>query len=212
MIFKTKLIDKDKSYTFSDYFSLNIKKDKLLNYFNYTLKNETSIFKDTKLFKNVDILKNNIIDIKSRVIFDSEIARRELLIAPIILKLMQEFKELNLSIEEKIEFNNLLKGKLDYLLSTDENLLIVEAKNADLEAGYKQLAVEMITIDKLSEEEKLKIDFIYGVISTGIEWQFVILNREKKEFISDSELYILPRDLEKILGIFVKILKLEKGK
>ena len=38
MIFKTKLIDKDKSYTFSDYFSLKIEIDTLLDYFDYKFK------------------------------------------------------------------------------------------------------------------------------------------------------------------------------
>lgn len=210
MTFKTKLIDKDKSYTFSDYFSLNDEFENIIGFFNYSHLIENNIFKDIKDFEDVQDLKEYILDIRKRIPLNSETAKREFLIAPLLVKLIQNFKTLKLLTEKTIIFNNLLKGKLDYLLSTTENFLIIEAKNDNMENGYKQLAVEMIALDKIFEEDNINTKFIYGVISTGIEWKFVILNREKKEFLSDLEIYLLPRDLEKILGIFVEILKLEK--
>lgn len=210
MTFKTKLIDKDKSYTFSDYFSLNDEFENIIGFFNYSHLIENNIFKDIKDFEDVQDLKEYILDIRKRIPLNSETAKREFLIVPLLVKLIQNFKTLKLLTEKTIIFNNLLKGKLDYLLSTTENFLIIEAKNDNMENGYKQLAVEMIALDKIFEEDNINTKFIYGVISTGIEWKFVILNREKKEFLSDLEIYLLPRDLEKILGIFVEILKLEK--
>lgn len=213
MTFKTKLIDKDKSYTFSDYFSLNDEFENIIGFFNYSHIIENNIFKDIKDFENVQDLKEYILDIRKRIPLNNEIAKREFLIAPLLVKLIQNFKTLKLLTEKTIIFNNLLKGKLDYLLSTTENFLIIEAKNDNMENGYKQLAVEMIALDKIFQEDNeddTNNKYIYGVISTGIQWKFVILNREKKEFLSDLEIYLLPKDLEKILGIFVEILKLEK--
>lgn len=210
MTFKTKLIDKDKSYTFSDYFSLNDEFENIIGFFNYSHLIENNIFKDIRDFEDVQDLKEYILDIRKRIPLNSETAKREFLIVPLLVKLIQNFKTLKLLTEKTIIFNNLLKGKLDYLLSTTENFLIIEAKNDNMENGYKQLAVEMIALDKIFEEDNINTNFIYGVISTGIQWKFVILNREKKEFLSDLEIYLLPRDLEKILGIFVEILKLEK--
>ncbi|MEA3316108.1 MAG: hypothetical protein U9Q30_09650 [Campylobacterota bacterium] len=210
MTFKTKLINKDKSYTFSDYFSLNDEFENIIGFFNYSHLIENNIFKDIRDFEDVQDLKEYILDIRKRIPLNSETAKREFLIAPLLVKLIQNFKTLKLLTEKTIIFNNLLKGKLDYLLSTTENFLIIEAKNDNMENGYKQLAVEMIALDKIFEEDNINTNFIYGVISTGIQWKFVILNREKKEFLSDLEIYLLPRDLEKILGIFVEILKLEK--
>jgi len=204
------LSDKNKSYNFSDYFNLKITRDKLIDYFDYCFRNKALLFENIKPFEDIESLNEHIINMRNRIMFDSEIARREFLIAPLLSRLMLDFKNLDLSVEEKIEYNNLLKGKLDYLLSTENRLLILEAKNENMDSGLNQLIVEMITLDKIVEKDKIETDFIYGILSTGIEWQFIILDREKKEFISDSELYILPRDLEKILGIFVKILKLEK--
>ena len=212
MIFKTKLIDINKSYNFSDYFNLRIKRDKLLAFFGYKLINQRDIFKNVEPFSaNIDSLRESLIDMMDRVIFDSEIARRELLIAPIVLRLMKEFKTIHLSIEEKIEFNNLLKGKLDYFLSTQNNLLVIEAKNQNLDSAINQLAVEMITLDKIFEEENIETKIIYGAISTGIEWKFLVLDRAKQEFCYDHKIYLLPDDLAIIMGIFVQILDLKKG-
>jgi len=178
--------------------------------FNYSHIIEDNIFQDIKTFDDVGELKNYILDIRKRIPLNSETAKREFLIAPLLVKLIQNFKTLKLLTEKTIIFNNLLKGKLDYLLSTNTNFLILEAKNDNMENGYKQLAVEMIALDKIFEDDKIETNLIYGVISTGIEWKFVILNREKKEFLSDLEIYLLPKDLEKILGIFVDILELKK--
>lgn len=210
MRFKTKLIDKDKSYTFSDYFSLNDEFENIIDFFNYSHIIKDNIFNNIEDFKDVKELKEYILDIRKRIPLNNEIAKREFLIAPLLVKLIQNFKTLQLLTEKTIIVNNLLKGKLDYLLSTTENFLIIEAKNDNIENGYKQLAVEMIALDKIFNEDNINNNFIYGVISTGIQWKFVILNRDKKEFLSDLEIYLLPKDIEKILGIFVKILKLKK--
>ena len=211
MIFKTKLIDVNKSYTFSDYYKLNDEFENIIGFFDYSHTIKDIIFNDIKDFQDIKNLKEYILDILKRIPLNSESAKREFLIAPLLIKLIQNFKKLKLLTEKTIIYNNLLKGKLDYLLSTNREFVILEAKDSNIENGYKQLAVEMIALDKIFQEDKIEIESIYGVVSTGIEWKFVILDRAKKEFTSDLELYILPRDLELILGIFVQILDLKKG-
>ena len=43
-----------------------------------------------------------------------------------------------------------LQGALDYYLKGTQNLLVIEAKNEDLERGFKQLGVELIALDRKS--------------------------------------------------------------
>lgn len=45
--------------------------------------------------------------------------------------------------------NEQLKSTLDYYLqSQDQELLVIEAKNADMQRGFTQLAVELIAVDQ----------------------------------------------------------------
>jgi hypothetical protein len=208
LIFKTKLIDKDKSYSFSDYCKMNDKLESIILFFDYKHQIEDNLFINIKPFEDKK-LETYILMIMKKISMTSEFARREFLIAPIVIKLVEIFDNIDIDTEMNINYNNLLKGKLDYLLSTNNNFLIIEAKDENLQGGYKQLAIEMITLDKIFQDEKIERDFIYGAISTGNEWKFIILNRKTKTFLSDVKLYFLPDNLKEILGIFVNILKLK---
>ncbi len=212
MILDLNTIDKNGSYTFSDYFSLSIQIDTLLNFFGFSFKNKAIDFKNMENFKHYNSLKKSISTILERVVLSGESSRREFLIAPVIGQLLVEFDDFQISTEKIIKFDNLLKGKLDYFLSTNSCFLVLEAKNENMESGLKQLATQMIAVDKILQTKKNQTKNLYGVISTGIEWKFVILDREKKEFLFDMNLYFLPNDLEKILGIIIKLLNLEGKK
>lgn len=57
-------------------------------------------------------------------------------------------------------------------------LLVIEAKNADLAKGFTQLAVELIALDKWTDNEQ---PILQGAVSTGDIWQFGILHRAQKQ-------------------------------
>ena len=48
--------------------------------------------------------------------------------------------------------------------SGDYNFIVIEAKYQDLNNGFKQLAMELITLDKLIED---KNKIIYGAVTIG---------------------------------------------
>jgi hypothetical protein len=44
--------------------------------------------------------------------------------------------------------NEFLRGNLDYYLQGAHNIVVIEAKQADLTKGFTQLAVELIALDQ----------------------------------------------------------------
>ena len=48
---------------------------------------------------------------------------------------------------------------------------------------------------------------LFGAVTTGTVWQFARLERGKKTITMDTEEYLLPRDLERVVGIFVGLLR-----
>lgn len=86
-----------------------------------------------------------------------------MLIAPIVTELVY-YTHARLSIEYPIRVNNRLQGNLDYLLRTKNNLLVIEAKQADLTRGMTQLAIELIALDEWTES--IQPD-LFGSVTTG---------------------------------------------
>jgi len=56
---------------------------------------------------------------------------------------------------------------LDYLLRSQKNLLVIEAKNDDLTRGFTQLAVELIALAEVEEN-----NILYGAVTIGDVWRF----------------------------------------
>ena len=103
-----------------------------------------------------------------------------------------------------LEYNHQLKGSLDYLLKVEKNLVIVEAKQADMTRGFRQLAVEMIALDKAEATEN---NVIYGAVTTGEEWRFGKLYRSNKLISQDIKSLTLATNLKDILQILIGILE-----
>ncbi|OQY45491.1 MAG: hypothetical protein B6242_10155 [Anaerolineaceae bacterium 4572_78] len=197
------IIEKDKSYTFSDYFKLDPPIDDLLDYFGYSHEVEKHVFSkmslDIHYFSDLALLLEQHI---RYVNLTSDIARRESLIAPVLLKIAVYLK-MRVEIEYSIKVNHQLKGKIDYYLPQENNMLIVEAKKGDLQRGFTQLAVELIALDKwLDEDEKP----IFGAVTVGDIWRFGILNRQTKRITQDMNLFRVPADLDELLQVLLAIL------
>lgn len=131
----------------------------------------------------------------------SEIARRETLIFP-VLKTVCRFIHSPLKIEYSIQVNNQLKGNVDYFIPTPQNLVIIEAKNANLGKGFTQLAVELIALDQWIDTP---LEYLYGAVTTGDTWKFGLFHRQKKLIQKDINTYGVPNNLAKVLGILFGI-------
>lgn len=137
-----------------------------------------------------------------RVSLTSEAARREVLIAPILLE-VAHITEAMVNIEYPIEVDPYLRGELDYYLQSQHNLLVVEAKQADLTRGFTQLAVELIALDRWVESAD---PILYGAVTTGDIWQFGSFQRQQRVVTQNLMLYRVPTDLETLMQILVGIL------
>jgi len=153
-------------------------------------------------FESLNELKNNIQRRLPYVSLTSEAARREVLIAPIVLTLI-DVTQAQLRIKYSINVSDQLKGSLDYYLHTQQHLLVIEAKNADLARGFTQLAVELIALNQWTNSTA---PLLYGAVSTGDIWQFGVLNRDRKEIEQDLNLYRVPADLDPLFRSLVAIL------
>ncbi|MEH1857703.1 MAG: hypothetical protein V7L21_06845 [Nostoc sp.] len=80
----------------------------------------------------------------------SEAAKREVLIAPILLEICDQ-TQTQLNIEYPINVSEQLKGSFDYYISSSNSLLVVEAKQSDLSRGFTQLAIELIALDQWTD-------------------------------------------------------------
>lgn len=198
-------ISNEQTYTFVDYFKLNAGFEEIVGFWNYGFNVDTlNLPKSIREIENLNDLNNRLNDAFSRVALESEMARRETLIAPILLEVARH-AEAKVRIEFPLDVSRQLKGSLDYLLHTKTDFLVVEAKNEDLYRGFKQLAVELIALEKWLNDSE--INFLYGAVSTGNTWQFGKLDVKNKMIFQDLNIYTVPRQLEELLKILIGILE-----
>ncbi|QKD83867.1 hypothetical protein HPC62_18210 [Thermoleptolyngbya sichuanensis A183] len=205
---KAPILQPDQSYMFADYFRLNFAPRDILAHFGVTLQKRAIAFSPHRgELDRLDSLQQRIEESLPRLSLTSEAARREFLIAPVLTDVLHYTQAL-LNVEYPVAVSNQLKGSLDYFLQTDVTVLVIEAKNEDLERGFVQLAVELIALDQWIESEQ---GVLPGAVSTGSIWQFGQFDRQTRQVTQDLNLYRVPADLEALLRILVGLLKPAPG-
>ncbi len=116
----------------------------------------------------------------------SEKARSELLVSPFLVELKQinnntisVFSGEILDVDKK----NGLNGECDFILSSNDNQLfidapiftIVEAKKNDIGEAFGQCVAQMIGAKIFNQNHKKGIDTIFGCVTTGDRWHFLKL-------------------------------------
>jgi hypothetical protein len=191
-------------YTFSKIFDLKIEADELVAEFGYTLQ-RTSL--NLPLYSGeldrLEELRSRIQEALPYVSLVNETARREVLISRVVLELVH-YTKAQLRIEYPIKVTEQLQGYLAYLIRTNTELLVIEAKREDLDYGFTQLAAEMIALDQW--EKTPEQDILLGVVTTGKIWQFGRLDRARKHVEQGLEQYRVPEDLDSVMRILVAAL------
>ncbi len=195
----------DGSYTFADYFKMAAEVEDILTHFGFTYEAKLCDLPSHELEETALVdYRTRIEDSLPFLSLSNETARREFLIAPVLLETVRH-THAKLRAELPIEVNDQLKGTLDYFLRARHHVLVIEAKNADLFRGFAQLATELVALDRWLEDDEVS-DRLYGVVSTGDSWRFGFLDREARRVTQNLRLYTVPDDLETILGILVALL------
>ncbi|MFH7026375.1 MAG: hypothetical protein ACHBN1_13450 [Heteroscytonema crispum UTEX LB 1556] len=194
----------------------DFKLKEVIQSFGLTINETSGLFADISEEECSDllttILKENI---DLAVSINTEKARSEMIISPILLEIRRKFNN-EISLFSGIDFNvdnqMGLNGFCDFIISLSREQLfirapvitLVESKNENLKSGLAQCIAEMIAAQLFNEQQGNSIKTIYGAVTIGTIWQFLKL-QGKIISIDLSEYYI--KDVKKILGILSSAIK-----
>ncbi len=192
--------------SFADYFKLNLDIDDVVAQFGYSFQAEAATLpRSTRTLPWYADLYARLESSLPYLSLTSETARREFLIAPILLDLAR-YLHVKIKVEFALDVSQQLRGNLDYLVQGQNQLLVIEAKNADLQRGFTQLAVELIALAQWMGAVAIPL---YGAVSIGNVWQFGILHPTTSRITQDVNIFRVPADLHELLPILVAILSEE---
>jgi len=199
-----------KKYTFSDYFELGNPTEEIIRELGYSFFTQPIDLprKNNISPELITRLSTAYYSILPKISVNSEIAKREVMIAPVLHAVIQ-YMNARLNIEYSVNINDKLSGTIDYLFRSSQELIVIEAKKGDLDRGFNQLAAEMIAMD-IYEEEQTDLARVYGAITIGEVWRFAVLEREKKHLIKDIHTFRFPEDLHDLLSILSGMLEKEE--
>lgn len=144
---------------------------------------------------------------------NSEKARSEFIIAPILLELNDSGAN-KISLFSGSSFNVNAKeglvGICDFIISdspiqsliTAPVLMVVEAKNENIAAGLGQCGASMVAAQQFNQQANNAMPVIYGAVTTGDMWQFLKLENTRLQ--ADKNIHYLS-NITKIMGILVDI-------
>jgi len=163
-------------------------------------------------------LKETLLDnVSLAVSVNTEKARSELIIAPVLLEIRKIFdKKISFfsGIEMNIDKERDLVGFCDFIISKSPEQLflstpvitVVEAKNENIMNGLGQCAAEMIATKIFNEQDGTTLSKIYGVVTSGNLWKFLKLEGDK--IYIDLDDYSI-KEVYKIVGILCSMIELK---
>ncbi len=195
-------------------------------YSQFTLKNLVGDFnlnleEKTRLFPNIQpafptelLLMTLQESLPLATAINSEKARSEMIIAPILLEVKRKMDyqiALFSGSDFTVDASRGLNGSPDFLITRSSEqyyisapvMSIVEAKNENINLGLGQCGSEMLAAQIFNARENYQVDVIYGCVTTGVLWKFLRLENQKL-YIDPVEISIEP--VERLLGIFMHIL------
>ena len=198
-----KILQPGASYSFRSYFNLPNDTDEILAEFAYAFTQaRLQLPRSSRAIERLQDLRQQIEETLPYVTLNSEAAKREILIAPVLSRVAVVCRRI-LRIEYSLKINEQLQGTLDYFLQSTHSLVVVEAKRDDLTRGFTQLAVELIALAMLEDAPEI----LYGAVTMGHVWVFGTLERSARLVTRDMASYTLPDDVENLVRILVGILE-----
>jgi hypothetical protein len=201
---KKSIFKENQKYTFSDYFEMNYPTHEIAGEFGYSF-----AFEVLELPKSIDselpfvkTLQETFYTVFPKITLNSEIAKREFLIAPLLLEIART-TDATINVEYPLNVDDKLSGLLDYFLVANQELIIIEAKKQDIDNGFNQLVAELIALDKYEENEE--IETLYGAVTLGDLWRFGILDRKNKHIVKNIHSHTIPEDTGEVFSILMGI-------
>ncbi len=199
---KTKNLDLNRAYTFSNFFELKIEAKDLAQEFGYSLERKwLQLPQFQGELDRIQETQSRITEILPYVSLGNETARREFMISPIMHDLIH-YAKIEIRIEYKLKVTEQLQGVFDYLLQSPNYVIVVEAKKEDLDFGMTQLVAELIALDHWLDD--FPQTTILGAVTTGRIWQFAKLDRQTKHLEQGLENYQIPEQFDPVLRILMQ--------
>jgi hypothetical protein len=197
-----KILQENTSYTFRSYCEMTAEPEDILADLGYKLLTARLVLPRTTTVLSWEAELQARLERSLMVVtLTSETARRETLVAPILLEVAHHCHA-QLRIEYPLSVSNWLKGNLDYLMRSTQSMVVIEAKKDDLTRGFTQLGAELIALAQSQE-----LDSVYGAVTIGDAWRFGHLDAVNKTITQDIALYRIPDDLSQVMGTLVGILE-----
>jgi hypothetical protein len=200
---KRSIFKENKRYTFSDYFDMTAPTDEIVAEFGYSFGIEMLELPQVTHPNPEAVQRLNELyyAILPRISLTSEMAKREFLIAPLILEIARNTTA-KINVEYLLDVSDKLSGSLDYLLRSTQELIVIEAKKKDVDSGFNQLAAEMIALDQYHDREA---NILYGAVTLGDIWKFGTLDRKRKHIAKHIRTQTIPDDTEEVFSILMGI-------
>lgn len=142
----------------------------------------------------------------------TEKAKSEMIVAQVLIELREHFEHrvsLFSGINFTVDAGKELTGVCGFLISLSPwqfsleapAIILVEAKDDNLEVGLGQCAAEMIAAQRFNAQKGNDIPAVYGATTTGINWRFLKLTGQQ---LYVERVYTLER-CDKILGILANM-------
>ena len=124
----------------------------------------------------------------------TEKAKSEMIVADVLVELREQLEH-RISLFSGIDFNvddeSGLTGVCDFIISLSPVqfgleapiIVLVEAKNDNLEVGLGQCVAEMVAAQRFNAEKGNEISRIYGATTTGVLWRFLKLEEQNSTLI-----------------------------
>jgi hypothetical protein len=145
--------------------------------------------------------------LKRQAAEESEVFFRESYIFPFLQQAWKRHPKLKLWINQTLRYDETLSGEPDYFVSASTEgqiidklvkkplLAVAEAKRQDFEGGWAQCLSELIACQKINADEQLTL---YGIVSTGIFWEF---GKLAKDIFTRDMLSATTADPQRVFGI-----------
>ena len=184
--------------------------------FGITLNEQAGLFANLEPHSISEHLRETLADnVALAVSVNTEKARSELIIAPVLLELRKLFnREIAFfsGIELNVDKERDLMGFCDYIISQSHEQLflsapviaVVEAKNENIMNGLGQCAAEMVAAQLYNEQENTPHAKIYGAVTSGNLWRFLKL--ENNALHIDLDDYAI-KEITKIIGILCAMVR-----
>ena len=197
----------------------DFKLDEIRDQFSLLLSEKENLFSSVQGHQASNHLKETLKDnVPLAIAINTEKARSELIVAPVLVetvKILNHEISLFSGIELNVDSDKGLNGICDFIISLSNEQLfldapiitVVEAKNDNIKSGFGQCISEMIASKLFNENKKNKINYIYGVITTGSLWKFLKLNNNCV-WIDIEEYHI--SNISMIIGILVEMVSSDK--